>query len=77
MQPIKQSKISFSKSLLAGAILTAVSGQASALVTDFKVGFSTVPNITLTQTTPINFGTGLGLASNATCSMDVGIIAAG
>ncbi len=59
-----------SKSLVSCALVSSViSVNTLAADADFDVGFTTVPEITLTQSQQLDFGVGLGLASGVTCIM--------
>ncbi len=66
MQPFKLKEL-FPCTILA----LAVSMPASATVENFAVGFTTVPDITLTEVTPMDFGAGLALGSGLACAMTV------
>lgn len=67
MQPIKLSKI-----LVPCAVVASVfSMNANATSTTYTAGFTTVPEITLVQVTPMSFGTGMLGGLNKICSMTV------
>lgn len=58
------------KALIPASIATAAfSGYLNAATENYAVGFSTVPDITITEVTALDFGNGLGLASGSTCVM--------
>ncbi|MCP5080029.1 MAG: hypothetical protein GY951_18535 [Psychromonas sp.] len=65
MQQFKISKLLISCALVSSVI----SVNTLAEDANFDVGFTTVPEITITQTQQMDFGTGLGLASGVTCIM--------
>ncbi len=61
-----------SKLLLPASVavaVAAVSMSSYAATNNFAVGFTTVPDITIIQVQPMDFGGGLGLAANAKCVM--------
>lgn len=67
MKNIKISKIGIVVSLA----FSILSLNTSAKTENYSVGFSTVPDITITQNQAMDFGSGLFLASGSACDMNV------
>jgi len=66
MQPNKLSKL-----LLPCAIAASlISANVLANSTTYTVGFTTVPDISITSVTPMDFGAGLGLGATASCALN-------